>query len=174
MKRILSVTLLLLTLLFVSCSDDDTTNPSDDNNITNPLTKEGMQYKVDGAPFTQVDCKVLSHTPVRDYFTVVSPNSTGIQLRTLPDKTGTYENTVGDNLFRRYNVWFKHGSKMYYADNDRGNAKITLTEVGKMGENGTYNGIVKGYFSGTFVNEDKTEITVTDGYFWAVQPDIEK
>lgn len=171
MKKVLSITVLLFMLLLAGCSDDESTNPTDDSNKNNPLTKEGMQYKVDGAPFTFTECKVRSHDPVRDYMMIVAPNSTGIQLRTLPNETGTYENTVGDNLYRRYNVQFKHGSNMYYADNERGNAKITLTEVGKMGENGAYTGIVKGSFSGTFVAEDKTEITVTDGYFWAVQPD---
>lgn len=169
MKKVLSISILLFALLLAGCSDDESTNPTTDNN---PLTKEGMQYKIAGAPFVTIDCKVLSHTPVRDYFTLVSPDATGIQLLTLPDATGTYENTVGDNEFRRFNVWFKSGSKMYYADNERGNAKITLTQVGKMGENGTYEGIVKGSFSGTFVADDKTEIVVTDGFFWAVQPDI--
>ncbi|MER3328590.1 MAG: hypothetical protein RIF34_03345 [Candidatus Kapaibacterium sp.] len=171
MKKILSVSMLLFILLLAGCGDDDSTNPTDDNNNNNPLTKEGMQYKIGGAPFTFAECKVLSHTPVRDYFTIVSPNSTGIQLRTLPDATGTYENTVGVNTFRRYNVWFVSGSKTYFADNDRGSSKITLTEVGKMGENGAYSGIIKGSFSGTFVADDKTEIVVTDGFFWAVQPD---
>ncbi len=170
MKKVLSISILFFVLLLASCSDDDSTNPSTENN---PLTKEGFQYKIGGAPFVSIDCNVLSHTPVRDYFTIVSPNSTGIQLRTLPDEVGTYQNTVGDNEFRRFNVWFKSGAKTYYADNDRGNAKITLTEVGKMGENGAYNGVVKGSFSGTFVADDKTEIVVTDGYFWAVQPNIE-
>ena len=106
MKKVLTISILLFMLLLAGCSDDESTNPTDGGTTSNPLTKEGMQYKVDGAPFTQVKCEVLSHTPVRDYFTVVSPNSTGIQLRTLPDKTGTYENTVGDNPYRIYNVWF--------------------------------------------------------------------
>ncbi len=170
MNKLISITILLFMLLLAGCSDDETTNPTDGGSTSNPLTKEGMQYKIDGAPFALVDCKILSHTPVRDYFTIVCPDATGIQLRTLPDETGTYENMVGDNLFRRFNVSFKQGSITYYADNDRGNAKITLTEVGKMGENGAYEGIVKGSFSGTFVAEDKSEIVVTDGYFWAVQP----
>ncbi|PKL78837.1 MAG: hypothetical protein CVV25_10025 [Ignavibacteriae bacterium HGW-Ignavibacteriae-4] len=138
------------------------------------MTKEGIQYKIDGAPFTSIDCKILSHTPVRDYFTLVSPDATGIQLRQLPDSLGTYQNTVGENTFRRFNVWFVSGAKTYFADNDRGNAKITLTQVGKMGENGAYDGTVKGSFSGTFVADDKSEIVVTDGYFWAVQPDLAK
>lgn len=172
MRRVFSISLLLFALLLAGCSDDESTNPTDGGS-TYPLTKEGFQYKIDGAPFVSIDCKVLSHTPVRDYFTIVSPTSTGIQLRTLPDKVGTYENTVGDNEFRRFNVWFVSGAKTYYADNDRGKAKITLTEVGTMGEGGTYTGVVKGSFSGTFVADDKTELVVTDGYFWAVQPDID-
>lgn len=169
MKKVLSISILLFALLIAGCSDDESTTPSDNKN---PLTKEGIQYKIGGAPFTSIDCKILSHTPVRDYFTVVSPNATGIQLRTLPDAVGTYENTVGDNEFRRYNVWFVSGAKTYYADNERGSSKITLTEVGKMGEGGVYTGTVKGSFSGTFVADDKSEIVVTDGYFWAVQPDL--
>ncbi len=168
MKRVLSIVVLLFVLLLSSCSDNKSTDPSTE---TNPLTKEGFQYKIAGESFTSMDCKVLSHTPVRDYFTVISPDATGIQLRTLPDATGTYENTVGENEYRRYNVWFKHGATTYFADNDRGIAKITLTEVGTMGEGGVYTGIVKGSFSGTFVANDKTEIVVTDGFFWAVQPD---
>ncbi len=173
MKKVLGISILLFMLILAGCSDDESTNPTDGGNSNNPFTKEGMQYKVGGSPFTFTECKVRSHDPVRDYMMIVAPNSTGIQLRTLPNATGTYENTVGDNLFRRYNVQFKHGSKLYYADNERGTAKITLTEVGQLGENYTYTGKVKGYFSGTFVADDKSEIVVTDGFFWAVQPDVE-
>lgn len=170
MKKILSISVLLFALLLAGCSDDDATNPVNEN----PFTKEGIQYKIDGASFSSIDCNVLSHFPVRYYFTVVSPDSTGIQLLMLPDSLGTYENTVGENEYRRFNVRFKSGSTMYYADNERGKAKITLTQVGKMGENGAYDGIVKGSFSGTFVAEDKSEIVVTDGFFYAVQPNLEQ
>lgn len=170
MKKLLSISVLFFVMLLAGCSDDDATNPSKDN----PFTKEGIQYKLDGAVHTSIDCEILSHYPVRYYFTLVSPDSTGIQLRMLPDSLGTYENTVGDNEFRRFNVRFKSGSTMYYADNTRGTAKITLTQVGKMGENGAYDGIVKGSFSGTFVADDKTEIKVTEGFFYAVQPKLEQ
>ena len=175
MKKYLGVFLFLLLLAAIGCSESNSTNTEnkldDKGNTNNPLTQEGFQYKVKGKSFSFDVCQVLIHTPVVDYLTIAAPGAVGIQLRTLPNEKGTYKNTVGDNPYRRYNVWFVHEGKRYNADNNRGNSSITFTEVGVMGEMGSvYTGQIKGYFSGTFIADDNTELVVTDGFFYTVAP----
>lgn len=172
MKNLIKIILVLVTLALISCAEDSPTN--DDNNGNgngngdNPLTESGLVYEVDGQQYKIEAAEVQSHNPVRDYLIIVAPSPLGIQLRMIPNEVGTYNHDDGDNEFRRYNVWFPHEGVTYYADNDKGSSTITLTEVGTMTEDAgqSYNGSIKGSFSGVFVSNNGESIVVENGYFY--------
>lgn len=169
MKKIFSIALLSLIFLAVSCADDSSTNNNDKVGV-NPLTSAGLVCKVDGKEVKYATSYALSHTPVADYLTLTAPDATGIQLRTIPNAKGTYKHSDGSNAFRRFNVWFTYEGETYFADNDKGSATITITEVGEMASGGVYSGIVKASFSGVFVSATGNSINVTDGYLYSVSP----
>lgn len=168
MKNRLSYLVVVLIALLLGCDSSTSSNEEENDKGNNPLTEAGLTYEVNGQTFNIEGAEVQSHNPVRDYLIIVAPSPLGIQLRMIPNKTGTYKHDDGDNEFRRFNVWFPHEGVTYYADNDKGSASITLTEIGTMTDQAgqTYNGSIKGSFSGTFVSDAGNSITVENGYFF--------
>ena len=171
MKKIFVLTLLTFVFLVFSCADDSTTNNDDNegNGGNNPLTSAGLVCKVDGKELKFDESFAQSHNPVRDYLILTAPNAAGIQLRMIPNVKGTYKHNDGTNEFRRFNVWFPYEGETYYADNDKGSATITITEVGELTDEVVgYIGFIKASFSGVFVSETGNSINVTDGYAYSV------
>ena len=124
----------------------------------------GMSYVVDGETFSFDTAQVMAQTPVPEFHTIIAPDATGIQLRTLQNEVGTYTIGEGPSSYRVVNVWFTHEGVRYDADASKGSGTITLDSVGTV--NGAdYEGAMTGTFEGTFVANDGSEIEVTDGVF---------
>lgn len=137
----------------------------DETKMENSFEGYGLSYEVDGITYAHDKAQVMAQTPVADYLTIISPDATKIQIRTLPNEKGKY--TIGEGPdYREVNVWFVHEGVRYDADQNKGSGIIKLDSIGTMDNTG-YIGDISGTFEGTFVASDGKEITVKNGKFLA-------
>lgn len=137
-----------------------------------PEGTAGASFKLDGQTYLYTVTGSLDYEDFKGMTALPAENTSpgspvGIQLNTLPARTGTFacdDKADGSNAYRKINVWFYWNGKYYTAGNranpDPGPAgsscSITITQAGST---------LEGSFNGTFVNSSGESLVVTDGLF---------